>query len=492
MTATDAPRTEVRLALRAVHKRFGPVQALDGATLIVRPGTVHAMLGENGAGKSTLVRIAFGLVRPDAGTMEIDGTTRRFPHSAAAIAAGIGMVHQHFSLVPAMTAAENVALGGHGRFDPARAAETLRAVAASAGLAIDPEARVDELPVAAQQRLEILKALVRGARLLMLDEPTAVLAPREIDELMAWLRRFVAEGNAAVLITHKLREALAVADEVTVLRRGRTVLTRPARETSAEELAAAMVGASTMPTHDAAPRPMHLASFDDAPPVADASALELRDARGVAVLRETSFALRRGEIVGVAAVEGSGQHELLRALAGRLAPAGGTLRTPPAAQIAFVPEDRHRDALALDFALDENVALRGAGARRGAMRWDRIRERTSALLAEHDVRASGARAPARTLSGGNQQKLVLARELADDPALVVAENPTRGLDIHATAQVHARLREASRRGAAVLVYSTDLDEVLALAGRMLVLHAGRLRELPPDRERVGRAMLGAS
>ena len=519
--STAAPDARApSLALRRVHKRFGEVVALDDAGLEVAPGTVHALLGENGAGKTTLVRIAFGLVRADAGEVLVDGVVRRFRSSADAIAAGIGMVHQHFSLVPAMTAAENAALGGHGLFHPREAAARLAHVAAEAGLRVDPNARVDELGVAAQQRLEIVKALARGARVLILDEPTAVLAPSETDELLAWLRRFASGGGAAVLITHKLREAIAVADDVTVLRRGRTVLSRAAGGIGASELAAAMVGpaagddvavvleaersdaATTIggppPTAKVAPTahstitdPALVGSDGLAPATVRAHHVTLSDARGVTIVRDATFTVDAGEIVGVAAVEGAGQHELLRALAGRQHPTAGVLMLPAADGTAFIPEDRHRDGVALELSLVENVALRGAGARRGLVRWRELARRATGLIAHHDVRAAGAHAPMSTLSGGNQQKLVLARELSDGPALVVAENPTRGLDVHATAQVHARLREARDRGAAVVVYSTDLDEVLALATRVLVVHAGTVRELPLDRERVGRAMLGA-
>ena len=509
------------LALREVHKRFGAVVALDGAGLDVAPGTVHALLGENGAGKTTLVRIAFGLVRADAGAMLVDGVARRFRSSADAIAAGIGMVHQHFSLVPAMTAAENAALGGRGLFHPREAAARLARVAGEAGLRVDPDARVEEMSVAAQQRLEIVKALARGARVLILDEPTAVLAPAESDELLAWLRRFASAGGAAVLITHKLREALAVADDVTVLRRGRTVLTRPARGLDAAELAAAMVGPASgdevavvleadqidstttiggpPPTAKVAPiarstitDPALVGSEGLAPATVRARHVTLRGARGVLAIRDATFTVDAGEIVGVAAVEGAGQHELLRALAGRQHPTHGELMVPDAELIAFIPEDRHCDAVALELSLTENVALRGAGRRRGLVRWREMARHASALVARHDVRAAGASVPMSTLSGGNQQKLVLARELSEVPALVVAENPTRGLDVHATAQVHARLREARDGGAAVVVYSTDLDEVLQLATRVLVVHAGVVSEHPPERERVGRAMLGAA
>ena len=499
------------LELEGIAKRFGDAVALDGATLRVRPGTVHAVLGENGAGKSTLMRVAFGLVRPDRGTVAVGGVARRFASSADAIAAGVGMVHQHFSLVPAMTVAENVALGGRGRFSRRRSAALVRQVSEAVGLAVDPDARVDTLGVGAQQRVEIVKTLSRDARLLILDEPTAVLAPAEAADLLAWLRRFADGGQSAVLITHKLREALAVADEVTVLRRGRTVLSAPRSGTTEAELAAAMLGAPPRhqdgsatgserhPAHAAGalvPHVPHAAEADRrgavVPPpgavVLRAREVTLADAAGVVRVRGAPLEVRAGEIVGIVGVEGSGQRELLRALAGRLAPLAGTVELPP--EVGLVPEDRHRDALLLDFALDANVALRGAGRRRGRMGWAGWRRVTAALLAGFDVRAPGPRVAARTLSGGNQQKLVLGRELRGDVRAVVVENPSRGLDIRATAEVHRRLRAARDAGAAVVVYSSDLDEVLLLAERVAVLHGGRVRETALDRDAVGRAMLG--
>jgi general nucleoside transport system ATP-binding protein len=474
------------LALHGIQKRYGNVVALEDASLEVMPGTVHALLGENGAGKTTLVRIAFGLTTPDSGALMIEGTSRVLRSSADAIGAGIGMVHQHFSLVPAMTAAENAALGGRGRYDRDGAVRMLDAVARATGLPIDPRALVEDLSVAGQQRLEILKALARGARLLLLDEPTAVLAPAEADELLQWLRAYAARGNAAILITHKLREALAVADDVTVLQHGRTVLQRSVGDVSIDLLASAMVGAATEREPIAAATTRAAGQT-----IAQANDLTLCDDRRRITIRNASVALRAGEIVGVAAVEGSGQHELLLALAGRIPAHHGSLQLPALEAIAYVPEDRHRNALVLDFTLAENLALRGAGQRRGVIAWRDVAARTSACMQEFDVRAPGSGAVARTLSGGNQQKLVLAREITEASALVVAENPTRGLDVHATAQVHDRLRQASARGAAVVFHSTDLDEVLALSGRVLVAHAGGLRELPADRELVGRAMLGA-
>lgn len=497
------------LELDGLHKRFGQVEALAGASLRVRPGTVHALLGENGAGKSTLMRIAFGMLRPDAGRLVVNGTEARFASSADALAQGIGMVHQHFTLVPAMTVAENVALGMRGRYDARATAERVRTLAARTGLPLDPEARVEALPVGAQQRLEIVKALARDVRLLILDEPTAVLAPHEVDELLRWVRRFADDGHAVVLITHKLREALAVSDDVTVLWRGRTVLAGAATERTEDALVAAMVGAEAVrgpastPLAEESPRATRVGPpHGERAVVASLRAVHVTDARGTTLLRDASLDVRQGEIVGIAAVEGSGQRELLRLLAGRLRPTRGEVTIP--GDVAFVPEDRHVDAMALDMSLTENVALRGLSRRRGRMPWRALGASTDALIARFDVRAPGAATSARSLSGGNQQKLVLARELAAEgtsgggldldrhPALVVVENPTRGLDIRATASVQERLRGARDAGCAVVVYSSDLDEVMALADRVLVLHAGQVTAVhPATREAVGRAMLGA-
>ncbi|MBK6842965.1 MAG: ATP-binding cassette domain-containing protein [Gemmatimonadetes bacterium] len=489
------------LEIDQLHKSFGAIEALAGASLQVREGTVHALLGENGAGKTTLMRIAYGMQRPDAGSLRVFGAPAHFRSSADAIARGVGMVHQHFTLVPAMTVAENVALGMRGRYDAATAADRVRRLGERTGLVLDPSARVETLPVGAQQRLEIVKALARDARLLILDEPTAVLAPEEADELMRWVRRFRDEGRAVVLITHKLREALAVADDVTVLRRGRTVRSGAARTLDEPTLVAALLGedagagATAAATRAAAPRQgvaEHTApqDFGAETVIASLRTVSVADSRGGVALRDASLDVHSGEIVGIAAVEGSGQHELLRLLAGRLAPTSGHLTLP--ANIAFIPEDRHRDAMVLDMSLVENVALRGLGARRGRMPWSALRAATAKVIERFDVRGPGAGAAGRALSGGNQQKLVLGRELADRPAMVVAENPTRGLDIRATAAVLEQLRAAADAGSGVVLYSSDLDEVLGLADRMFVVHAGQLLAVvPPTRETVGRAMLGA-
>ena len=402
---------ELALALGGISKRFGTTTALRDVSVAVRPGTVHALLGENGAGKSTLMRIAYGLLRPDAGTVTVYGVAWQFRSPADAIAAGVGMVHQHFTLVPAMSVAENLALGGRGRYVRREAEARVAALAASTGFALDPEARVETLGVGAQQRVEIAKALVHRARVLILDEPTGVLAPAEVDDLLQWLRRYADAGNAAVLITHKLHEALRVADDVTVLRQGVATLQGVARGMTRETLARAMLGAGTGVVETSAAAVARGVSDAATPTVGDvvfrARGVTVADADGVARVRDASFEIRAGELVGVAAVEGSGQHELLRALAGRLPVRAGALERP--ALVGFVPEDRHRDAVLLARSLAENVALRGAGARRGRVPWATMHGRTTAMLAAFDVRAEGSRTRMRALSGGNQQKLVLAR-----------------------------------------------------------------------------------
>ena len=483
------------LELRDVDVRFGSVKALAGASLAARGGAIHALLGENGAGKTTLMRVAFGELRPDAGAVLLHGQPVRLASPADALRSGIGMVHQHFTLVSAMTVAENVALGARGegwRYNVRRATERVRAIGRETGLTLPPDASVDTLGVAARQRLEIIKALARDARVLILDEPTAVLSPLESEDLLRWLRGMADGGRTVVLITHKLRDALAIADDVTVLRHGRTVLQRSAGGTTAGELAAAMLGDSTGAQAAMTPG----ATRGSAAPgpatgnriVLVANRLRIDDAHGVVRVREASFVAAAGEIVGIAAVEGSGHRELMRTIAGRQAPTAGTLELPQ--EIGYVPEDRQHEALALDLSLTENVALRGAGARRGLVRWGAVRRRTRELMEMHDVRSSDPHAPARSLSGGNQQKLVLARELDGHPSLLVAENPSRGLDFRAAAAVHERLRSAARAGTAVVLHSSDIDETLALADRVLVVHEGMVREVPRERALIGAAMLG--
>lgn len=475
------------LSLRDITKRFGGTLALDGASLEVRTGTLHALLGENGAGKTTLMRLAFGMIRPDAGTIRLDGETRSWRSSGDALRAGIGMVHQHFLLVPAMTVAENIGLGRGGMFggfDPQAAAARVRALAAETGLAIDPDARVGELPVGAQQRLEILKALSHDARVLILDEPTAVLSPQETQDLYAWLRRFVDNGRTVVLITHKVREALQIADDITVLRRGRTVLQTRAADADEEGVLAALLGQA--PSEQEGPRASHGSARGE--PVLRLDGVTVVDARTVERLRDVSLQVRGGEILGVAGVEGAGQLELLRVLAGRLAPDRGSATRP--ARLGFVPEDRQRDAVIPAWSLVENFALKDAGNARGTMPWSFYRARAEAGVVAQDVRTSGVESPIAALSGGNQQKFVMARELEGSPEALIVENPTRGLDVRATAQVLDALRAARDAGVAVVIHSSDLDELFGVSDRMVVCFAGTVRETTLDREAVGRAMVG--
>jgi ABC-type uncharacterized transport system ATPase subunit len=478
------------LALRGIHKRFGETIALDGAHCVVAPGTVHALLGENGAGKSTLMRVAFGLVPADAGRVERDGSALAGHSTRDAIAAGVGMVHQHFELVPAFTVAENAALGGRGAFRAEDAEAVVQRVSAFTGLAIDARARVRDLSVGAQQRAELIRALAHDARVLILDEPTSVLTPTEAEELYGWMRRFAANGGTIVLITHKVREALAIADQVTVLRRGRTVLEGASREMSEDAVVAAIVGEAPL---SALSRPAATASPSEV--VFALSAAAVLDARGVPLLRPTSLTVRRGEVLGVLGVDGAGQRELLRLLAGRLEPTSGNVARPP--RVGFVPEDRLHDAVIPDFTLVENRTLADATTLRRLISWTHETAATQDILDVFDVRARSVDARMRELSGGNQQKFVIGRETALAPAALVAENPTRGLDVRAAARVWSAVRElAYERGGAAVVYSADMDEILALTRRVVVCHAGNVVEVPPpadvaDRSPYARALVGA-
>jgi len=459
-------RAAPALELRGIVKAFGSVRALRGADFVLAPGEVHALLGENGAGKSTLLRIANGMLLPDGGTLQIGGITRSLRSPRDAQAAGVGMVHQHFTSIGALSIGENIALavGRGGRRASAPVPKELLAGLASG-------ARADTLSVALRQRLEIVKALATGARILLLDEPSAVLAPSEVEALLAQVRGFAAAGGSVALVTHKLGEVFAAADQVTVLRDGQTRFRGPVRETTASQLVAAMIGESSADLVDTVAR------------AATRAPAGLPSGAVVGTLGDV--AIHRGELIGVAAIEGNGQRELMRHLA---------LASPAAT--ALVPEDRTTEGLIPAMSLTENLVLgrsRDPRWSRGPwLDWSAAGARTSELMAGFGIRAAGPGAPAATLSGGNQQRLLLARALDGAPELLVAENPTRGLDVRATAEVHERLREAARRGIAVLVYSTDLDEVLLLGQRILVVHQGRVTEASPgaDRRSIGNLMLG--
>ncbi len=491
---------DAALVLSGIRHRFGRTLALDDASITVRRGTVHALLGENGAGKSTLMRIAFGMLRPEHGQIHLDGAAVTFASSAEAIARGIGMVHQHFSLVSTMRAVENVALGTRGRLDLAATAHRMTDVARATGLVIDPSAIAGDLSVSAQQRLEIVKALVRDARLLILDEPGAVLTPDERGELDGWLRRFADGGGSVVLITHKVREALAVADDLTVLRRGRTVLSAARATVTEDAVIDAMTGESSARAawRDDVPLTAPRPAEDHGPAVLGLDHVHVVDERGVTRLRDVSLTVARGEVLGVIGVEGAGARELLRVLAGRLEPSRGTVTRP--AQVGFIPEDRLHDAIVPTFSLTENLALAEAGSARGTLDWRALAALTTAVITAHDVRNG---APARridTLSGGNQQKFVVGREHRIGRDALIAENPTRGLDLraaHAVLDVVRRADGADGPSRAVVFYSTDLDEVLSVATRVVACFNGTVREVrpaedPADRTPYARALVGVS
>ncbi|HEY8516854.1 MAG TPA: ABC transporter ATP-binding protein [Candidatus Binatia bacterium] len=501
------------LEIEGVRKRFGAVQALDGVDLRCGPGTILALLGENGAGKSTLMHVVAGLHAPDAGTIRFAGREVVWRSPEQARAAGISMVHQHFMLVPTMTIAENVALarGDVGPFRAARLADEVRELARSRRLDIgNPLRVVEELSVGEQQRVEILKALVAPTRLLILDEPTAVLTPDEVQELFALLRELAAAGTAIIIVTHKLREALSLADHVTVLRRGRVSGSGPASRFDEDALAALMVEE---------PEALRRAGGEHVPPPArDAEVvlrvqgLSARDRRGVPVLDDVSLEVRAGGIAVVAGVEGNGQTELVAALAGlaseeladvrgEVSVCGRKVRSAASARaagLAVVPPDRARDGLVASLELWENLLLAQdelrAAAPRGVLPRRSIIAAAAQRLATFGVRPGDPTLPAGALSGGNQQRMILARELGrQNLRAVVAANPTRGLDLAATVVVHRRLRELAARGVAVLVLSCDLDEVEALAGDVYVLYRGRLAgPLAPPLRRldVGRLMAG--
>jgi ABC-type uncharacterized transport system ATPase subunit len=483
------------LELIGIQKRFGSVQALDGADFALYPGEIHALLGENGAGKSTLMHIAYGLVRSDAGEVRVHGVARRIASPRQARHLGIGMVHQHFTSVPALTVAENIALAAGWAVVPNQLRDRTRRLSEHLGLPLDPDQRAGRLSVALKQRLEIVKALAGEARILLLDEPTAVLAPAEADELLRVVRVFTEGGGSAVLITHKLDEVLRAADRVTVLRQGAVTYEGTVKGQTVESLTEAMIGPessrSSIPMAPQAGAPRPTAKRE----LIRLQALELSRESGYGIaIRHAALVVGSGEIVGFAAVEGNGQRELLRAVAGRIAPLRGRLEVAP--PVAFIPEDRTSEGLIPELDLTENVAL-GLGLdapwiRRGWIGWGEARARTAGLLQEFGITASGPRAKAASLSGGNQQKLIVARELARSPAVIVAENPTRGLDVAAASAIHGRLRSAAATGAAVLFHSNDLDEVLALAERVIVVARGVISEVPPQTSRatIGAMMLG--
>jgi simple sugar transport system ATP-binding protein len=489
------PGPSPAVALRHITRRFGPVVANDDVSLELPAGEIHGLVGENGAGKSTLMRVLYGLIPPDAGTIEVGGRTVRIPRPAAAMRLGLGMVHQHFMLVGPLTVAENVTLGREprgalGGYSPGAAEQAVSALAARYGLPVDPHARIETLSVGAQQRVEILKALYHGARVLILDEPTAVLTPQEVDDLFRVLRDLRAQGTTIVLITHKLAEVTALAQRVTVMRAGRVVGSGPIAEFPVERMAELMVGRPIPPLHARA-------THEERLPLLSVRLLDVLDDRGLPAVRRASFEVLAGEIVGLAGVEGNGQHELVECLAGLRRARHGEIhvagrdctalgaRERFAAGLAHIPSDRLRRGLIADMSLAENLVLgrqREPTVGSGPLLPRRALERrATGVLALYDVRPPEPGRPARQLSGGNQQKLIAARELTRGAAVVLAAHPTRGVDLGAIAFLHQRLLRERDAGRAVLLVSSELSEILALADRIFVMYEGRLvHETRPD------------
>jgi simple sugar transport system ATP-binding protein len=496
----------VQLELRGITKRFGALTANDAVDLVVEPGQIHALLGENGAGKSTLMNVLYGLYRPDEGEIVVDGTPVRFDGPDDAIAAGIGMVHQHFMLIPVFTVAENVVLGheqtrGLGFLDRRRARARLEEISRQYGLQVPPDALVGDLPVGVQQRVEILKALSHEAQLLVLDEPTAVLTPQETDELIAVMHRLRDAGTSIIFISHKLHEVRRVADTITVLRRGAVVGQAEPTSTDAE-LASLMVGRPVQLVVDKEPA-------EPAGVLLDVAGVTVVDDNGVVVVDDVSFSVRGGEIFAIAGVQGNGQTELTQALVGLERPTAGTISIggDPIADLStdeilglgvgYVPEDRLHDGLVGGFSVAENLVLDMHDgppfARRGVLDLKVIRENAEHRVGEFDIRPTDPAAAAGTLSGGNQQKVVLARELSRPLRLLVVAQPTLGLDVGSMEFVHRRIVQERDRGAAVVVVSTELDEVLGLADRIAVMFHGRIAgEVPPGTpaEEIGLLMAG--
>jgi simple sugar transport system ATP-binding protein len=497
------------LQLRNITKRFGSVLANDHVNITVEPATIHAIVGENGAGKSTAMRIAYGFYTPDSGEILINGQPQRIHRPLDAIALGVGMVHQHFMLVDTMTVAENIVLGAESgspfALDIADAASRIRALSERFKLSVDPQAVVEHLSVGQQQRVELLKALYRDAQLLILDEPTAVLTPQEVEEFFLILRGMRQQGKTIVIITHKLAEVLAISDDVTVMRDGKVVGHLKTKETSASELARLMVGRDV------------LLRVEKPPAQPGDVTLSVRNLSvgptSNRLLDDVTFDVRAGEIVGVAGVEGNGQRELVEAIAGLVNPLsvsgeitlqgrslmGMDARTRRERGIAHIPEDRQRRGLLLDFALDENAIL-GAHYRppvtSGVMVNDReVQRRTVDIIQRFDVRPPNPALPARALSGGNQQKLIIGRELELQPRLLLVAQPTRGVDIGAIEFIHRKLVALRDSGCAVLLVSAELEEVMSLSDRLLVIHDGRIAgEVDPavaTAAQVGILMTGA-
>jgi simple sugar transport system ATP-binding protein len=489
------------LEMRGITKRFPGVLANDHVDFDLRKGEVHALLGENGAGKSTLMNILYGLYSADEGEVRLDGKAVTFGSAKDAIDRGIGMVHQHFMLIPVMTVAENIVLEVEPRragvlLDYDTAVERVREISKQFGLAVDPRAKIENISVGQQQRVEILKALYRGADVLILDEPTAVLTPQEAGELFAIIKSLQADGTSIIFISHKLNEVLEIADRITVLRRGKRIDSVPREGATEQGLARMMVGREVLLRVEKRPS-------EPGEPLLEVKDLSVNDDRGLPAVREVSFTVHAGEIVGLAGVEGNGQSELIEAITGLRAAhdgevvVGGTTIGHPTARrmldagVGHIPEDRQRRGLVLEFTIAENIALHdyhlAPDSRWGWLFPRRLVQRAARLIREFDVRGGA-------LSGGNQQKVVAAREIARDPRVLVAAQPTRGLDVGAIEYLHRRLVEERDEGREILLTSLELDEILSLSDRILVMYEGRIvgehARDTTEEEEIGLEMLG--
>jgi len=496
----------MKLELRGITKRFGSLVANDHIDLVVKPGEIHALLGENGAGKSTLMNVLYGLYQQDEGEILLDDEVQHFVGPGDAMAAGIGMVHQHFMLIPVFTVAENVMLGHEqttfgGRLDLGGARERVREISARFGFHLDPDALVGDLPVGVQQRVEIIKALSRDAKVLVFDEPTAVLTPQETDELIAIMRQLKEAGTSIVFITHKLREVRAVADRITVIRLGKVVGEAKPSATN-EELASLMVGRAVDLTVDKGPAHPGSAALV-------VEHLSVIDPHRQLVVNNVSFEVHQGEILAIAGVQGNGQTELTEAILGLQPKVTGSIslngrslrglsvKATLDAGVGFIPEDRTEDGLVAEFTIAENLMLdradRAPFAKFGALQLGYLAEFAEKKAEEFDIRSQGIGTKAGQLSGGNQQKLVLARELSRELKLFVAAQPTRGLDVGSIEFVHTRIIETRDSGVPVIVVSTELDEVVALADRIAVMYRGGIVGIVPGdtpREVLGLMMAG--
>ncbi len=494
--------------MRAITKQFPGVLANDKVDFAVRAGEIHALVGENGAGKSTLMNILYGLVHADSGEILIDGRTAHIGGPRDAISQGIGMVHQHFMLIPVFTVGENVMLGrepvtGPGFFDRAKTRQEIAKLTREYGLALDPDAMMADLPVGLQQRAEIVKVLYRGANILILDEPTGVLTPQESKELFGVLRDLVKTGKTIIFISHKLREVLEISDRITVMRRGKVVGHLVTKDTTEQEIATMMVGREVLLRVDKKPAQPGPVTFK-------VENLTASSDRGVPALKGVSFELRQGEILGIAGVEGNGQSELVEVLAGTRRATGGRVlladkdvtafdaRTERDAGIAFIPEDRRGTGLVLNYSVADNLIL--GRQRTPKFAWRElvlkliaIKEWARRLVKEFDIRTPSIETAARNLSGGNQQKIIVAREMASRPRVLLAAQPTRGVDIGAIEFIHRRLVAERDEGTAVLLVSAELDEIRSLSDRIAVIYEGKIVSIEPGdapEERLGLLMTG--